>query len=257
MAGALAATGIGTVALKPAEHDLRRAFDLPDGTGVVFDWEGEKHLPDAGFLAELAAERPVRVTAPVRCDGFDPLGDDSIDAGLPDAVGRVLVAGHGAYLDEGERRRRVAPRLAAAAEAHPEPWVGTQGIERLALATGATQFELLERTTERDVEDLRTAGFAGELALYAPAVLTDDEDEILDALGEYVARRGPVERALPGGAPTDADATGRAREVLLAAADDYALVGNTAAVAERVETFRTAGVDRVVAYPARGLGDVL
>ncbi len=257
MTGALETAGIGTVALKPAECDPARATELPGGVGVVFDWEGEAHLPDADLLETLAAERPVRVTTPVRCDGFDPEGDDSLARALPDAVGRVLVAGHGAYLSEEEGKRRVAPRIAAAAETSPEPWVGTEGIERVALATGATQFELLSRRTERDLRDLRVAGFEGEVALYAPAVLTDDEDDILDALGEYVARRGPVSRALPEGAATDATATGRAREVLLAAASDYALVGTVRDVADRVEALRTAGTDRVVAYPARGVEELL
>ena len=84
-------------------------------------------------------------------------------------------------------------------------------------------------------------------------MLSDDDDEILDAVGGYVARRGPVRRALPDDAATDADADGRAREVLLAAASDFALVGDTDTVTERVADLEAAGVDRVVAYPARGL----
>ncbi|MFB6160827.1 MAG: luciferase, partial [Haloferacaceae archaeon] len=84
-------------------------------------------------------------------------------------------------------------------------------------------------------------------------VLTDDEDAALDAVGGYVARRRPVARALPDGAPTDASATGRAREVLGAAARDYALVGTPASVRDRVDALREAGVDTVVGYPARGL----
>jgi len=250
-------TGIGFVALKPAECDPSRAAELPDGTGVVFDWEGEEHLPDSTLLAELAAEREVRVTVPVRADGFDPLGDDAIFDTLPDAVGHVLVAGHGAYLDEEERSRCVAARLAAAAERSETPWVGTEGVERIALATGATQFELLTRRTERDLKSLRAAGFDGDLSLYAPTVRSDDDDEILDAIGGYLARRGPVASALPEGAATDAGATGRAREVLLAAAEDYALVGTEDAIANRIEEYRAAGADRIVAYPARGIEDAL
>jgi len=257
MTGALEAAGIGTVALKPAECDPARAADLPEGVGVVFDWEGEEHLPNADLLESLATERPVRVTTPVRCDGFDPEGNDSLTRSLPDSVGRVLVAGHGAYLSEDEGRRRVAPRIAAAAEASADPWVGTEGIERVALATGATQFELLSRRTDRELSDLRTAGFEGEIALYAPTVVTDDDDEILDALGEYVARRGPVSRALPEEAATDSAATGRAREILLAAAADYALVGSREKIADRVDALREAGADRVVSYPARGVEDLL
>jgi alkanesulfonate monooxygenase SsuD/methylene tetrahydromethanopterin reductase-like flavin-dependent oxidoreductase (luciferase family) len=60
-------------------------------------------------------------------------------------------------------------------------------------------------------------------------------------------------RALPEGAATDADAAGRAREVLSAAVRDYALVGSESAVAEQVGSLREAGADHVVGYPARGI----
>jgi len=165
------------------------------------------------------------------------------------------VAGHAAYLSADERRKAVAPRLRAAVERDPAAWVGTEGVERLALATGATQFELLSRTTERDLRALRAAGFDGELAVYAPTVLTDDDDAVLDAVGGYAARRGPVASALPEGAPTDATATDRAREVLTAATRDYALVGSPTRVGERVADLKDAGADLVVGYPARGLGE--
>jgi len=65
-------------------------------------------------------------------------------------------------------------------------------------------------------------------------VLTDDEDAILDAVGEYAARRKPVRDALPADAPTGADASGRAREVLSQAVRDYALVGDVETVTARV-----------------------
>jgi alkanesulfonate monooxygenase SsuD/methylene tetrahydromethanopterin reductase-like flavin-dependent oxidoreductase (luciferase family) len=41
--------------------------------------------------------------------------------------------------------------------------------------------------------------------------------------------------------------------VLLAASEDFALVGTPATVRERVEELHEAGVDTVVGYPARGL----
>ena len=250
-----AVAGIDAVALKPAEHDWRRIADLADSVRTVtVDYEGREHLPDLDALADLAVGgREVRLTTPVRADGFDPLGDDSLVAGLPDDLGRVLVAGHGAYLTEAEADRAVAPRLGAAVEATGDAWVGTEGVERAALATGATQFELLSRSTERDLRSLRAAGFDGDVAVYAPTVLTGDEDEILDAVGDYTARRGPVRRALPDGAATDGTAEGRAREVLSKAVRDYALVGDRETVSERVAALREAGADRVVAYPARGL----
>jgi hypothetical protein len=247
---ALASTGIDAVALKPAEHDLSLARGLPTDT-VVVDYEGREHLPDADRLGRLAADREVVVTTPVRADGFDPLGDDSlVREYLPDGVRRALVAGHPAYLDGDERRRSVADRLGAAVRGAPGAWVGTEGIERVALATGHTQYELLSRSTDRALAGLRAAGFDGGVAVYAPTVPTDDEDAILDAVGDYVARRSAVADALPEGAPTDATASGRAREVLSAAARDFALVGSPAGIRERVARLREAGATTVVGYPA-------
>ena len=251
---ALSRTGFDAVALKPAECDVRRALDVPLPT-VAVDYEGRDHLPDADVLAEIAAEKELRVTLPVRADGFDPLGDDSLWDSIPTEARRVLVAGHGAYLDESEAGRAVAPRLRAARSRAPGAWVGTEGIERLALAVGGTQYELLSRSTVGDVRALRDAGFDGEVALYAPTVLTDDEDAIIDAVGAYAARRRPVARALPDGAPTDASARGRAREVLSAAVRDYALVGTPREVRDRVDELRDAGVDLVVGYPARAVDE--
>jgi len=250
--GAVVASGLDAVALKPAECELSRATDLPFDR-LVIDWEGLDHWPDAETLSALAETARVRVTTPVRADGFDPLGDDRLVSELPDSVGRVLVAGHGAYLGDEERARAVAPRLGAAAETAPDAWIGSEGIERVALATGNAQFDLLSPSTDRDLRGLRAAGFGGDLAVYAPTVVSDDEGALLDALGEYVARRGPVSRALPDGAATDAAASGRAREVLLAAIDDYALVGTPADVRRRVEELKEAGADHAVGYPARGI----
>jgi hypothetical protein len=249
-----AVAGIDALALKPTEHDVSDIAALQDGIRTVtVDYEGRDALPDLDTLAGLAGEeRDVRLTTPVRADGFDPLGDDSLAAELPDVLGRVLVAGHGAYLTDEEAQRATAPRLGAAVETSEDAWVGTEGVERAALATGATQFELLSRSTERDVRALRAAGFDGDIAVYAPTVLSTDEDEILDAVGDYTARRGPVRRALPEGAATGGDASGRAREVLSKAVRDYALVGEEEPVRTRVEALRDAGVDRVVGYPAAG-----
>jgi alkanesulfonate monooxygenase SsuD/methylene tetrahydromethanopterin reductase-like flavin-dependent oxidoreductase (luciferase family) len=88
-------------------------------------------------------------------------------------------------------------------------------------------------------------------------VLSSDDDAVLDALGPYLARRRPVARALPDDADASADATGRAREVLLSAAEDFALVGSPSAVGERVTALKEAGATTVVAYPARGIGTLL
>ncbi|KAB7518363.1 DUF7388 family protein [Halosegnis rubeus] len=250
----LTAARLDGIALKPHEHDLSRAADL-DTDLLNVDYEGREVFPDADALARLADGRDLRVTTPVRADGFDPLGDDSL---LPLAAGeRVLVAGNPAYLTDAERERAVAPRLGAAREQAPEAWVGTEGVERIAMAAGGPQYELLSRGTRRAVRALRAAGFAAEIALYAPVVLTDDEDALLDAVGGYASRRGPVRRALPEDAATDAAATGRAREVLTDAIPDFALVGTPETVGERVTDLKDAGVDTVVGYPARGLDVVL
>lgn len=246
------ATGIDAVALKPAECDVSRAANLPFDD-VVIDWEGLEHFPGEKVLSALARTATVRVTTPVRADGFDPLGDDRLLAHIPEDVGRVLVAGHPAYLNKAEQSRAVAPRLGAAATQVPEAWVGTENVERIALATGNGQYELLTPSTRRDVRALRAAGFDGEIAVYAPTVLDDEEDALLDAVGGFVSRRPRIARALPDGSPTDASVTGRAREVLLAGIDDFALAGSVETVREQVEALKAVGVDTVVGYPARGL----
>ncbi|SFB72925.1 hypothetical protein SAMN05444422_101533 [Halobiforma haloterrestris] len=249
----VARTGLDAIALKPTECDVTAATSIP-ADAFAIDYEGREHVPDPGTLEALADDAEVRVTTPVRADGYDPLGDDSLLADLPESVGRVVVAGHPAYLSDEERGRAVAPRLGAALETAPEAWVGTESVERIAMATGATQYDLLSRSTERELRALRAAGFEGEIAVYAPTVLSDDEDAILEAVGDYVARRRPVASALPDDDPdADASATGRTREVLLAAAEDYALVGTEDDVRARTEALREAGATTVVGYPARGL----
>ncbi|MFB6295423.1 MAG: luciferase [Halobacteriales archaeon] len=248
------AIGLDAAALKPTECDLRAARHLPLDR-VAIDYEGREHVPDPALLADLAGAFEVRVTAPVRADGFDPLGDDGLYDRLPEGVGLALVAGHPAYLDHRERRRAIAPRIGAMVDRASDPWVGTEGIERVALAAGGTQFELLAPGVERDVRGLRAAGFDGAVAVYAPTVLSADEGAILDSVGGYVARRKGVAERLPEGADTDGAATGRAREVLLDAATDYALVGDPRSVRDRIEALKEAGADYVVGYPARGVAE--
>ncbi|EMA41799.1 DUF7388 family protein [Halobiforma nitratireducens] len=249
-------TGLDAIALKPTECDVADAASIP-ADAFAIDYEGREHVPDSDVLETLAANADVRVTTPVRADGYDPLGDDSLVADLPASVGRVAVAGHPAYLTDDERSRAVAPRLGELLETAPDAWVGTESVERIAMATGATQYDLLSRSTERELRALRAAGFDGEIAVYAPTVLSDDEDTILEAVGDYVARRRPVASALPDEDTDhdyDAGATGRTREVLLAAADDYTLVGTEDDVHAQTETLREVGATTVVGYPARGLG---
>lgn len=249
------------MALKPTEVDIG-CLRLPDIETVVIDYEGRTHLPRPGQLSDLARETTVRLTTPVRADGFDPLGDDRLSKDLPPNVDRIFVAGNPAYLTDTERGRAVAPRFGAARTRDPAAWLGTEGVERFALAAGGTQFELLAPTTVREVRALRAAGFGGEIAVYAPVAFTDDEDELLDSLGGYVARRGSVATALDDvghdgvasdGMGTDATATGRFRSVLLDAIDGFALVGRPERVDERIDELRSVGVDAVIGYPARGI----
>lgn len=245
-------TGFDAAALKPSQVTISDASDLPFDL-VTVDYEGNNHVPSPRVLRQLAAEVDVRFTVPVRATGFDPLGDDALFDSIPAAVGIVLVAGNPAYLSAAELEKPIAPRLSTALDRAPDAWIGTEGIERLALATGATQFELLSPTTANDLRALRAAGFDGELAVYAPTVIDDDNDLILDAVGGYVARRDPIRRRLPADAPTDRTAVGGIRELLLSACRDYVLVGDIDIIEDRITTLVNAGADHVVGYPARGL----
>ena len=245
-------TGLTGVALKPTEVDLSTVDELPLPVAVI-DFEGIDHLPTRATLDRLADQIDLRVTAPVRADGFDPLGDDSAFGRIPAGVNHVLVAGNPAYLSRGERQRAIAPRFGAALDRARDPWIGTENVERLALATGAGQFELLGPTTERDFRGLRRAGFDGHLAVYAPTVLSADDDVVLDAVGAYLARREPVREQLPREARTDHRAAGQIRQTLLDAAAEYVIAGGTLEIRERVATLQDAGADSVIAYPAEGL----
>lgn len=240
------------IAVKPTVMDVSSVDDIGVET-IVVDFEGMDSMPSNDTLAELAESTAVRVTVPVRGTGFDPLGDDSRCRALPPAVDRVLVAGHPAYLSSAERQRAAGPRVIAAADSYPDAWVGTEGIERIALATGLTQFELLAKSTERTVMALRGGRVETSIAVYAPIVPSADADRILDAIGEYVARRPRVSRGLPDDAVTDSSATGRTRDRLLTAAEDVALVGSSDAIQQRVDQLRSVGVDTIIAYPALGV----
>lgn len=248
--------GIDAVAIKPTEVAVERARELGVDT-ITIDYEGREHVPNNEILEDLAEAFEVRTTVPVRADGFDPHGEHRKRQELPEAVGEVLVAGHPAYLAEHEQERAVAPRLSAAADTAEQPWVGTEGIERLALAVGGTQFELLAPGTKSAVRALRETGVTDDIAVYAPVVISTDKDAILDAVGEYAARRKQVRDRLPAGTPLDSNATGESRRELLRGCRAYALVGSSEAVTQRVESLREAGVDHIVGYPARGLDPLL
>ena len=91
---------------------------------------------------------------------------------------------------------------------------------------------------------LRADGFDGTVAVNAPTVLGPD-------VGGCLAR-APVPRRLPDGAAADAPAAGPDRSTLLEAATDFRLVGDDPTVRDRIGTRRSVGLDRVVAYSARG-----
>lgn len=240
------------VAIKPRDTDLTDIVDLPVDS-IVVDFEGRAAMPDVDTLARAAQTTTIRATIPVRGDGFDPLGDDTRLRTLPESVERVYVAGHPEYLSRSERHRSVAPRLVAAADRTPTAWVGTENVERTAIATDLTQFELLGPTTEREVLSLRAAGVTAEWAVYAPIAPTEDDDRLLDALGDYAARRPRVRPRLEDGCPTDSRATGRHRDRLLTGIDHVALVGSAESIAHRIDRLRSVGIDRVIGYPALGI----
>ena len=93
----------------------------------------------------------------------------------------------------------------------------------------------------------RAEGSDGTVAVDGPTVLTDCPD----AVGGTLARM-PAPRRLPDGAATDAPASGPDRSTLLEAATDFRLVGDDRTIRDRIETRRSAGLDRVVADTAHG-----
>lgn len=245
----LATAGIDALAVKPTKVDITR-IDRSPFDELLIDYEGTDSLPSLSTLERLAADGAVRQTVPVRATGFDPLGDDRHLQAIGDVTELSLVAGHPAYLDHTERRRAIGPRLGAAMDQFDDCWVGTEGIERLALATDAVQYELLSPTTTSTVASLRAAGMDVEVAVYAPVVPTDDEDVALEALGSYLARRASVAADLKGDQSPGAAVTGSDREVLLDALDGYALWGTTAEIADSIQSLRDAGVTHIVGYHA-------
>jgi alkanesulfonate monooxygenase SsuD/methylene tetrahydromethanopterin reductase-like flavin-dependent oxidoreductase (luciferase family) len=65
-----------------------------------------------------------------------------------------------------------------------------------------------------------------------------------------------VRATLPEDVPRDSTITGDARETLLGACREYALVGDPEDLSDRIDRLRSVGVDHVVGYPARGLDAV-
>lgn len=255
----VARVGCDALALKPTECEVSAAVGRGMDT-IAIDYEGREHLPERDTLSALSEHATVYLTTPVRADGFDPSGEGELIDWIPDGIGRILVAGHPAYLSDTERSRSVAPRLRAALDSidsEPEPWVGTENIERLALAAGGVQYDLLSHTTLREIRALRSIGYDGTFAVYAPTVLSDSDDVILDAVGAYVARRSEIQRQLSEIDTTedayDHRASGAVRDILLTGVQEFTLSGDVETVREQIGSLRTAGVDSIVSYPANGL----
>lgn len=247
--------GIDAIAIKPSKVDISTVEQVSTPY-LVIDFEGVDHLPRTSTVEALAEDSEVVMTAPIRADGFDPLGDDTLLRSYGDLVTFAFVAGHPAYLNRSEVPRAVAPRLTGALDRFGDALVGTEGIERLALTTGAPQYELLSRSTAAEVRGLRRMGFDGEVFVYAPLAVSEDEDLLLDTLGSYVSRRSVVANRLSDGVPTDRHASGSTREILLDAITEYTIAGSDHEVRKRVDALKRAGIDAVVAHPALGLDRV-
>ncbi len=71
----LAAAGIDAVALKPTEVDVSQATAL-DVETLAIDYEGAATSQRRTYRA-TCIDADVRVTTPVRANGFDPLGEDA------------------------------------------------------------------------------------------------------------------------------------------------------------------------------------
>jgi len=197
---AVARAGIDAVALKPAECDVSRAANSPIDR-VTIDYEGREHLPDAETLDRLAAEAELYVTTPVRADGFDPLGDDSLIDKIPDPPPAGCSWRATARTSRRtSRRRAVAPRLGAARAARRPRRVGRHGASSASRwRRGGTQFELLSLSVDRSRRAWAPRRrVRRRIAVYAPTVLTDDEDVVLDAVGASSPAPPPAGPRAPG-----------------------------------------------------------
>lgn len=245
------AVGFDALAVKPSHTDPSRVKSSPFDRFII-DFEGTEHYPSVSLIRELQASTNVRLTIPVRVDGFDPLGNrDYLDV-LPQETKVVLVAGNPAYLSQAELNRRIAPRIGEVASEFTDVWVGTEGIPLIALATDATQFFLLSPESRNTVKAIRSAGYEGTIAVYAPTVISDDRNTILDAIGPYTARRDRVRRELKHpDSITDLDSGDR--KVLLRAIQEFALTGSVPEINEQIQSLKNQGIDTVVSYLPTGI----
>ncbi|MFB6254804.1 MAG: luciferase [Halobacteriaceae archaeon] len=246
-----AALELDGIAIKPSETDISHLSNSPFDQ-IIIDYEGMDVLPDRREIEELADEKTVHLTTPVRASSFDPIADRGSRMKVPSTINRIFVAGNPKYLTESEQNKTIQPRIVTATDRHPFAWVGTEGIERIALATGNPQFELLSPTTESNILHLRACGVEVDINVYAPAVIDSSKDRILDTLGEYVARRSEVRKALPANSSLDGSATGKTRRILLQAINNYALVGDVDAINQQITKLYEIGVSNVIIYPAGG-----
>lgn len=242
--------GFDAVAAKPSHTDLVELTSSPV-EHMVIDFEGREHYPSDTTLRKLKETTDIRVTIPIRADGFDPLGDRHHLDSLPPETKVVLVAGNPAYLTEDELRRPIAPRIGAATDEFSDAWIGTEGIPRIALAASAPLFYLLSPQSTRTIQKIRSAGYTGTIAVYAPTLVSAETETILDTLGPYTFRREPVRRKLETESFSELDSTDR--EILLRETQNYALTGSVSEINTQITNLKTQGVDTVVTYLPTGL----
>lgn len=241
--------GFDAIAVKPSHTNLSRVTSSPIDT-VVIDFDGREHFPSNTTILELQETTDTRVTIPIRVDGFDPLGDREYLDSLPTETKVVLVAGNPAYLTEEELHRSIAPRLGTAVDEFSNAWIGTEGIPLIALATTAPLFFLLSPESKHTIQKIRSAGYPGSIAIYAPTVVTTDTDTILQTLGPYTMRREPVRRQLEAESLSSLDSD--KQELLLRETQKYALTGSVSEINTQISRLKTKGADNIVSYLPTG-----
>lgn len=237
------------IAVKPSQTSLSHVTSSPIDS-VVIDFEGREHYPSNTTIQELQETTDTRVTIPIRVDGFDPLGDREYIDSLPTETKVVLVAGNPAYLSEDELQRAIAPRIGTAIDEFSDAWIGTEGIPLIALATTAPLFFLLSPESKHTIQQIRSAGYHGSIAVYAPTVVSTDTDTILQTLGPYTMRREPVRRKLD--AESLSSLAPDEQEILLRETQQYTLTGSLSEINTQISRLKTKGVDNIVSYLPTG-----
>ncbi len=242
--------GFDALAVKPRDTDLSQIPSTPVNN-VVIDFEGREHYPSNTTIRSLQETTNLRVTLPIRVDGFDPLGNREYLDSIPPETKVVLVAGNPAYLTENELDRSIAPRIGTAVDKFANAWIGTEGIPLIALATTAPLFFLLSPQSKRTIQQIRSVGYEGTIAVYAPTLITEDTDTLLETLGPYTLRRDPVRHKLESTSLSSLNPEDQ--EILIRETQKYALTGSVSAINSQISHLKNHGVDKVVSYLPTGL----